>query len=119
MVVSLTVTPVLCSYLLTSGKLLEHKDGALVKFLKKMDTHILHKSLKHPKIIMGVALALFLGAFGLSFKMGRDFLPKFNEGTATISMMAQPGISLAESNKLGNQAETLILKSPEVKSAAS
>jgi len=118
MIVSLTVTPVLCSYLLTSGKLLEHKDGALVKFLKKIDTHILNKSLKHPKIIIGVTLALFLGAFGLSFKMGRDFLPKFNEGTATISMMAQPGISLEESNKLGLQAENLILKSPEVKSVS-
>ncbi len=118
MIVSLTVTPVLCSYLLTSGKLLEHKDGALVKFLKKMDTHILNKSLKHPKIIIGVTLALFLGALGLSFTMGRDFLPKFNEGTATISMMAQPGISLDESNKLGNLAETLILKSPEVKSVS-
>ncbi|OYZ23547.1 MAG: CusA/CzcA family heavy metal efflux RND transporter [Bdellovibrio sp. 28-41-41] len=118
MVVSLTVTPVLCSYLLTSGKLLEHKDGALVRFLKKVDTQILHNSLKHPKIIIAFTLALFLGAVSLSFKMGRDFLPKFNEGTATISMMAQPGISLVESNKLGKQAETLILKSPEVKSVS-
>lgn len=118
MVVSLTVTPVLCSYLLSKGKLLEHKDGALVRFLKKVDTQILHKSLKHPKIVIGVTLALFLGAFGLSFTMGRDFLPKFNEGTATISMMAQPGISLEESNILGNQAENLILKSPEVKSVS-
>ncbi|MBC7456860.1 MAG: efflux RND transporter permease subunit, partial [Bdellovibrionaceae bacterium] len=118
MVVSLTVTPVLCSYLLTKDGLLEHKDGALVQFLKKIDSQILHKSLKHPKIIIGITLALFLGAFGLSLKMGRDFLPKFNEGTATISMMAQPGISLDESNKLGNQAEILILKSPEVKSVS-
>lgn len=118
MVVSLTVTPVLCSYLLTSGKLLEHKDGALVKFLKKIDTHILNTSLKYPKIIIGIALSLFFAAFGLSINMGRDFLPKFNEGTATISMMAQPGISLDESNKLGHQAENLILKSPEVKSVS-
>ncbi len=118
MVVSLTVTPVLCSYLLTSGKLLQHNDGALVRFLKKVDTKILHRSLKHPRIIIGVTLALFLGAVGLSLKMGRDFLPKFNEGTATISMMAQPGISLEESNKLGNQAENLILKSNEVKSVS-
>lgn len=118
MLVSLTVTPVLCSYLLSKGKLLEHKDSALVRFLKRIDTQILHKSLKHPKIVIGVTLILFLGAVGLSFTMGRDFLPKFNEGTATISMMAQPGISLEESNKLGNQAEQLILKSPEVKSVS-
>ena len=118
MVVSLTVTPVLCSYLLSKGKLLEHKDGALVRFLKRVDTQILHKSLKHPKIVIGVTLALFIGALGLSLTFGRDFLPKFNEGTATISMMAQPGISLEESNKLGQQAETLILKSAEVKSVS-
>lgn len=118
MIISLTVTPALCSYLLTTGKLLEHKDGALVRWLKNLDTKILHKSLKHPFIVMSVTFALFLGAIGLSFTMGRDFLPKFNEGTATISMMAQPGISLEESNKLGNQAEILILKSPEVKSVS-
>ena len=118
MVISLTVTPALCSYFLTKGKLLEHKDGALVQWLKNIDTKILHKSLKHPYIVMGVTALLFIGATGLSFTLGRDFLPKFNEGTATISMMAQPGISLEESNKLGSLAETLILKSPEVKSVS-
>lgn len=118
MIVSLTVTPALCSFLLTKGKLLEHKDGALVQFLKKIDTQILHKSLKHPYYVIGSTLILFIAAIGLSFTMGRDFLPKFNEGTATISMMAQPGISLDESNKLGLRAETLILKSPEVKSVS-
>ncbi len=118
MVVSLTVTPVLCSYLLTKGKLLEHKDGVLVRFLKRVDTQILHKSIAHPKIVIGVTIALFIGALGLTTRMGRDFLPKFNEGTATISMMAQPGISLDESNKLGHLAETLILKSAEVKSVS-
>lgn len=118
MVVSLTVTPVLCSYLLTQGKLLEHKDGILVRFLKRIDTQILHKSIAHPKVVIGVTIALFIGALGLTTRMGRDFLPKFNEGTATISMMAQPGISLDESNKLGHLAETLILKSAEVKSVS-
>jgi Cu(I)/Ag(I) efflux system membrane protein CusA/SilA len=118
MVVSLTVTPALCSYLLTSGKLLGSKDSALVRFLKKMNTSILNKSLKHPKTVIAVTLFLFLGAFGLTFKMGRDFLPQFNEGTATISLMAQPGISLDESNQIGVKAERLILKTPEVKSVS-
>lgn len=118
MVVSLTVTPALCSYLLVKGKLLQHQDGALVRFLKRIDTKILHKSLKHPYVVIGVTTFLFIGAVALSFTMGRDFLPKFNEGTATISMMAQPGISLEESNKLGLQAENLILKSAEVKSVS-
>lgn len=118
LVVSLTVTPALCSYLLTQGKLLEHNDGPLVRFLKRIDTKILHKSLKHPYIVMGFTTALFIASLALAFTMGRDFLPKFNEGTATISMMAQPGISLEESNKLGLQAENLILQSPEVKAVS-
>src|SRR3989344_5376938 len=118
MVISLTVTPVLCSYFLTKGKLLEHKDGVLVQFLKRVDTKILHKSLKHYKVVMGAALFLFAIAMGLTFQMGRDFLPQFNEGTATISMMAQPGISLEESNALGLQAEKLILQTGEVKSVS-
>lgn len=118
MFISLTVTPVLCSYLLTKGKLLSHKEGKLVQYLKKIDLAILHKSLDRPKIVITITLVLFLGALSLSLKMGRDFLPKFNEGTATISMMAQPGISLEESNKLGKKAEELILLSPEVKSVS-
>ncbi|MFZ3231519.1 MAG: efflux RND transporter permease subunit [Pseudobdellovibrio sp.] len=118
MIISLTVTPVLCSYLLAKGKLLEHKDGKLVLFLKKIDTQILYKALKHPYLVLSAALLFFIGSIVLSLNMGRDFLPKFNEGTATISMMAEPGISLNESNKLGNQAEILILKSPEVKSVS-
>lgn len=118
MVISLTVTPALCSYLLTKKGLLDHKEGKFVLFLKRIDTQILHKSLLHPKIVLSVTGLLFLGAVGLSFQMGRNFLPKFNEGTATISMMAQPGISLDESNKLGKRAEELILKSPEVKSVS-
>ncbi len=118
MIISLTVTPVLCSYLLTKGKLLAHKEGALVRFLKRIDTKILHRSLAHPKIVISVTMFLFLGAIGLSLTLGQNFLPKFNEGTATISMMAQPGISLDESNKLGVIAEKLILKTPEVKSVS-
>ncbi len=118
MFVSLTVTPVLCSFLLTNTQLLTHKEGWLVRSLKQMDARILQFSLKRPLLIVGFTGALFLGSLILSTRMGRDFLPKFNEGTATISMMAQPGISLEESNKLGIQAENFILKTPEVKSVS-
>jgi CzcA family heavy metal efflux pump len=118
MIVSLTVTPALCSVLLSKDKLLAHEDGLFVRFLKKMDMKVLKFSIAHPKTIVGVTLGLFLGSLILASRMGRDFLPKFNEGTATISMMATPGISLEESNKLGIQAEKLILKSPEVKSVS-
>lgn len=118
MVISLTVTPALCSYLLNNKSLLAHKEGKLVTTLKAWDTKLLHKALKHPRIVIALTAGLFVFSIALASFMGRDFLPKFNEGTATISMMAQPGISLGESNKLGFQAEELILKTPEVKSVS-
>lgn len=118
MVISLTVTPVLCSYLLTKGKLLEHSDGFFVRFLKRIDLKILQKSLAHPKTVIGVASGLFIAAVLLATQMGRDFLPKFNEGTAVITVVAQPGISLPASNELGTKAEELILSVPEVKSVS-
>lgn len=116
--VSLTLTPVLCSLLLTKDKLTEHQDGRLVRVLKKWDRKLLLKSLDHPKIVFGIVGLLFVCSLTLIPFMGRDFLPQFNEGTATVNILAQPGISLDESNKLGTQAEETFLKIPEVKSVA-
>ncbi|MGE3757258.1 MAG: efflux RND transporter permease subunit, partial [Pseudobdellovibrionaceae bacterium] len=116
--VSLTITPVLCSLLLAKDKLIEHEDGKLVKTLKNWDRKLLVKSLDHPKIVFWTVGALFILSLALIPFMGRDFLPKFNEGTATVNVLAQPGISLEESNKLGTQAEEILLKIPEVKSVA-
>ncbi len=118
LIVSLTITPVLCSFLLAKDKLIEHEDGKLVKTLKNWDRKLLVKSLDHPKIVFGTVGALFVLSLALIPFMGRDFLPKFNEGTATVGLLAQPGISLEESNKLGTQAEEILLKIPEVKSVA-
>jgi Cu(I)/Ag(I) efflux system membrane protein CusA/SilA len=118
LLVSLTVTPMLCSVFLSKGKLIEHEEGRFVRWLKNWDSKLLHKSLDHPKMVMGISLGLFLGALALLPMMGRDFLPKFNEGTAVVSIRAQPGISLTASNELGTQAEKLILSVPEVKSVA-
>ena len=118
MIISLTVTPALCSYLLNNKSLMDHKEGKLVTTLKAWDTKLLKKALKRPRLVIGVTAGLFISSLILASFMGRDFLPKFNEGTATISMMAQPGISLDESNKLGFQAEELILKTSEVKSVS-
>jgi CzcA family heavy metal efflux pump len=116
--VSLTITPVLCSFLLSKDKLVEHKDGKLVQLLKKWDAKLLDISLDHPNTVIAVALTLLIGTLALIPWMGRDFLPKFNEGTATINVLSQPGISLTESNHAGTQAEELILSVPEVKSVA-
>ncbi len=118
MLVSLTVTPVLCSYLLSKGKLLGHSDGFLVKNLKRLDIHLLRFSFKNKTLVLGATVTLFLAALALSTKMGRDFLPKFNEGTATITVLSQPGISLEESNVVGQEAEKKILLTPEVKSVS-
>ena len=118
LLVSLTVTPVLCSYLLTKGKLVDHKDTKFVSWLKIKDGQLLNWSLDHPKKVVGVLTILFLGALALIPFMGKDFLPKFNEGTAMISVIASPGISLEESNELGTKAEQIIMKIPEVKSVS-
>ena len=116
--VSLTVTPVMCSYLLTKGKLVEHDDTRFVKWLKISDGKLLNWTLDHPIKVVVLLVVLFFGSLSLIPFMGKDFLPKFNEGTAMISVIAPPGISLAESNELGEKAEMLILKIPEVKSVS-
>ena len=118
LLVSLTVTPVLCTFLLGKGKLTEHPEGALVRWLKRADERLLNWALDHSILVMGATTALFVGSLALLPLMGREFLPAFNEGTATITAVAKPGISLEASNELGTRAEELILQVPEVKSVA-
>lgn len=125
LLVSLTVTPVLCSYLLPNARFMrkealteEKKDSPLVRWLKKQDLKLLHWTLKHPwKILTGTSI-IFLIAISLFPFMGKEFLPEFNEGSATINLLALPGTSLAESNKLGTVAEKRLLEIPEVASTA-
>lgn len=116
--VSLTITPVLCSLFLNQDSLKDHQDSRWVQWLKAKDRKLLQFSLNNPRLIFSLAIALFLGSLMLIPLMGKDFLPKFNEGTATISLLSQPGISLDESNAKGTEAENLILSVPEVKSVA-
>lgn len=116
--VSLTVTPVLCSFLLSKDKLIEHEDGRLVRALKHWDRRMLEQVLDRPRVVIVGSFVLLFAALLLVPLMGKDFLPKFNEGTATVSMMAQPGISLDESNILGVKAEEALLSISEIKSVA-
>ena len=113
--VSLTVTPVLASYLLPKMKAMkEEKDGFLVRFLKKYDEKLLHWTLRHPyKIMVGATLLFALTMATLPF-VGTSFLPDFNEGTLTVNVQANPGTSLSESNRIGQISEKLILEVPEV-----
>jgi Cu(I)/Ag(I) efflux system membrane protein CusA/SilA len=116
--VSLTVTPALCSYLLPKMKAVEHSDSFLVRFLKKWDEIILRKALKKPKVVLFSAASAFLISLCLIPFMGKEFLPKFNEGTAMISVILAPGVSLEHSNEVGTKAEKIILQIPEVKSVS-
>jgi len=115
LVVSLTVTPVLCSFMFKNAEFKEHEETKVVKKLKNLDRKVLDWALDHPKKVLWSAFAMFLGSLALLPFMGKDFLPKFNEGTALVSVITVPGTSLEESNRVGTLAETLIMKTPEVK----
>ncbi|MDP3544372.1 MAG: efflux RND transporter permease subunit [Elusimicrobiota bacterium] len=117
LVVSLTVTPALCSYLLPNAKAIAlHADGAFVLRLKRWDREILARTIRHPLALLGACAALLASSLALLPFMGRNFLPAFNEGTATIGVAAAPGISLTASDELGTRIEQAMLSVPEVKS---
>ncbi len=117
LLVSLTVTPVMCAYLLPASKAVGHTvDGYFVRHLKALAVHILNFTLPRPRAVLLAATLLVAGALALLPLMGRDFLPEFNEGTATIGVAAAPGISLNASDDLGTKIESAILTVPEVKS---
>jgi CzcA family heavy metal efflux pump len=115
LLVSLTVTPVLCSYLLKGKKEYKEKESFVVRYLKKHDTRLLHWGLQRPKIIIGIAITLILLSLSIVPFFGTEFLPPFNEGSFTINLSTPPGTSLQESNKVGTAAEKLLLQVPEVK----
>ncbi|BEG99585.1 multidrug transporter AcrB [Bacteroides sedimenti] len=115
-IVALTLTPVLCSYLL--GR--EKNDGIpkeafVARYLKGIYERALNWSLNHNRLVIGGTFGLFLVAFVLSFTLGRSFLPPFNEGSFTINVSSLPGISLEESDNIGRRAEQLLMKIPEIK----
>ncbi len=114
--VSLTVTPVMASYLLPKSKaiLQAEKESKLVVWLKKVDTRLLHWTLRHPMPILAGAGLFFVLAMATTPFLGKEFLPAFNEGSLTINLIAQPGTSLEESNRLGTAAELLLKQIPEV-----
>ena len=117
LVVSISVTPVLCSYILPKSKAMDDQsDGALVRILKGAAMRCLDVALPRPKSVIFICLLMLMGALALLPSMGRNFLPDFNEGTATIGIAAAPGISLAASNSLGANIEKAMLSIPEVKS---
>jgi CzcA family heavy metal efflux pump len=117
LVVSLTVVPALCSFLLPSMRGGE-EDSFLVRGLKRAQTATLRRMMKHPYSVMTLALTLVVVAALVSTRLGREFLPSFNEGTFTIQAVTLPGTSLAESNRIGAKIEELLLEVSEVRSTA-
>lgn len=116
-IIALTLTPVLCSYLLGRKKdddKLEEKEPYVVRFLKEHYNKALLYSLRHKKWVLGITGAFLVISIIMFFTLGRSFLPPFNEGSFTINVSSMPGISLEESDKIGHKAESILLSIPEV-----
>lgn len=114
LVVSLTVTPALCSFLLKNVGEKRENDGSLVRWLKKQDQRVLYATLENPRPVVLAASVLIIAAVAIVPFFGTEFLPPFNEGSFTVNLSAPPGTSLEESDKIGRAAENLILKVPDV-----
>lgn len=115
LIVSITVTPVLCYFLLPGMKRMDHGDAWLVRKLKAGNERALLWAFRRSRLVYVVAGAGVAVAIATVPFLPRAFLPPFNEGTLTISLQFQPGISLAEANRLGTAAERLIMQVPEVR----
>jgi HME family heavy-metal exporter len=116
LVVSITLTPVMAYYMLPGLKSLKEHESGLVRVLKRWYGAALAPAYDNAKLILGVTFILVVGAATAAFTLPRSFLPPFNEGTFNILVQFNPGVSLAESNRVGAIAEQLIMQVPEVKS---
>lgn len=117
-VVALTLTPVLCSYLLDRKGEKPTQDAWVARKLRGVYEKALLFSIHHKLAVLGSTIVVFVVALGLFFTLGRSFLPPFNEGSFTINVSSLPGISLEESDKIGRRAEELLLQVPEIQTVA-
>lgn len=117
-VVALTLTPVLCSYLLDRKGEKPTQDAWVARKLRGVYEKALLFSIHHKQAVLGSTIVVFAVALGLFFTLGRSFLPPFNEGSFTINVSSLPGISLEESDKIGRRAEELLLQVPEIQTVA-
>lgn len=114
LLVALTITPALCSYLLPH----QPREPRLVDWLKRAYRPVLNLALYHPRLVALASLAMVIVACAQLAQTGRAFLPDFNEGTLTLSAVTIPGTSLADSDNLGRGLERILLEVPEVVSTA-
>ncbi|MFN3349590.1 efflux RND transporter permease subunit [Pseudorhodoplanes sp.] len=116
LLVSITITPVMAYYMLPGLKRLDQHDGFLVRVLKRWYGATLARAYDNATLILGLTVMCVVAAGLAAFSLPRSFLPQFNEGTFNILVQFNPGVSLAESNRVGSIAERLIMGVPEVKS---
>jgi CzcA family heavy metal efflux pump len=118
-VVALTLTPVLCSYLLkNAGEKQVSADSKFVRRMKEGYRRLLEGALAHGRKVVIATVVLFVITGGLFLTLGHSFLPAFNEGSLTINVSSLPGISLEESDSIGLRAERLLLSIPEIQTVA-
>ena len=119
-VVALTLTPVLCSYMLTTKRALKQneKEPFVSRTLKVWYKKALEWALRYKKIVIGTSVALLIFTIVIMTGLGRSFLPPFNEGSLTINISTMPGISLEESDNMGRMAEEILLDIPEIQTVA-
>ncbi|MDE7081220.1 MAG: CusA/CzcA family heavy metal efflux RND transporter [Muribaculaceae bacterium] len=121
--VALTLTPVLCSWMLAhpadsrAARRME-RESWLTRRLKGVYSRSLEWALRHRRGVLGATVALFAVAIGVFFTLGSSFLPPFNEGSFTINVSTMPGVSLAESEAIGRRAEEILLTVPEIQTVA-
>jgi len=114
MLVSVTVTPVLCYYLLPKMKQLDKGDSKLIRVLKQQQQRWLRWAFARARLLLGSTAVVCLLALVSVFALPRAFLPAFNEGSLVLGVLLQPGTSLEEANRMGRLAETILLTVPEV-----
>lgn len=116
--VALTLTPVLCSFMLAkkyaNAETKKKADSPVAAFLKHIYQKSLVFALDHKKSVIGLTIVIFCISIGLFATLGRSFLPPFNEGSLTINVNSMPGISLEESDRIGKIAESILLEIPEI-----
>lgn len=120
-VVALTLTPVLCSYLLGGDKVLTrqmNREPVVARKLRVWYASALEWALRKKKWVLGGVGVALVAAVAMFFTLGSNFLPPFNEGSFTINVSTLPGISLEESDRVGRTAEEILLSIPEIQTVA-
>ena len=116
--VALTVTPVLCSYLLKKENSAASKEPVFSLKLRSVYQKALNWTIENGRAVLVSTLIVFVISLILFFNFGRSFLPSFNEGSLTINVSTIPGVSLEVSEDLGRQAEEILLTIPEIQTVS-